>query len=311
MSKDLKTFEAGLATSAAPFYLIPFKKGANDYVDGAVYANCPAKVALDEKGKLWPNEGTSLDILLSLGTGLQPRGKPKIPKLLKYGFFKPILKMFERQMDTEETWEDLESNSLPATQARLHRLNPSIQGDQGGYVEIFHFLEIDNLSRQANAWAEENASCIRHIGNLLIAGLFFFEPDPETTSDDGMKLSGSVRCRLQHESETLRALFTTRVQGFWCAAVTKAEVLQLGSLPDGRWQSIRYRSGSTGSIPTVEDADGTKKFRLACSLDDNHQDGTYHVIAVQLTNEATKLPISGFPATLSDLNERSKSLWLQ
>lgn len=126
--KDMKIWEAALATPAAPFYLPPFykKPGNADYIDGAVYANCPAKVANEEVGKLWPNEGISLDILLSLGTGRQAKKKPKIPKATRYGVFIPILHMFERQMDTDRIWDDLVRNSH--VRDRLRRLNPNVQG---------------------------------------------------------------------------------------------------------------------------------------------------------------------------------------
>jgi len=152
--KDMKVWEAGLATSAAPFYLPPFRKQNADYVDGAVFANCPAKVAIEEVGKLWPNEGTSLDILLSLGTGHQTKKKPKIPKAIRYGVFIPILHMFERQMDTERIWAELVRSSNANVEARLHRLNPDIQGQAGDYVDINHHQELEHLLYSVDEWAK-------------------------------------------------------------------------------------------------------------------------------------------------------------
>ena len=114
-AKDMRIWEAARATSAAPFYLPPFFKQPRDYsyVDGAVYANCPAKVAIEEKDELWPENGASLDILLSLGTGIQSRKKDKMSKLVRYGVLTPLFKMFERQMDTK-SWDDLVRMSPPS-----------------------------------------------------------------------------------------------------------------------------------------------------------------------------------------------------
>jgi len=103
--KDMKIWEAALATSAAPSYLPPFEKIETNaqYVDGAVYANCPAEVAYGEMEKLWPKSGASLDVLVSLGTGDQKAKNNETPTLVNLGFFVSIRAMFQRQLDSKSS----------------------------------------------------------------------------------------------------------------------------------------------------------------------------------------------------------------
>jgi hypothetical protein len=313
--KDMKIWQAGLATSAAPFYLPPFRKqpGNADYVDGAVYANCPAKVAVEEVSKLWPNEGTSLDILLSLGTGHQTKKKPRIPKAIRYGVFIPILHMFERQMDTERIWDEL-VGSNPKLKARLHRLNPDIQGRLGTYVDINHHEELEHLLNSVDGWTKNGGAAeIRRISYALIANLFFFEPDPETLAKEGSTLRGSIRCRLRHGSEAVQVLLEKKVVGFWHATVMRAEVPEVDNVTSSRWRPIRDISGGRNRpAQMIVEEGNTKKFRLNFQLDDNTGGGSlYQVLAVQLDGNQAKIPISGFPATMEELNQRSKAKWLQ
>ncbi|KAK0751410.1 acyl transferase/acyl hydrolase/lysophospholipase [Schizothecium vesticola] len=100
--KDMTIWEAAMATSAAPFYLPPFEKREikTKYVDGAVYANCPAQLAFAEMEKLWPNGTASLDALVSLGTGMQKaKAAHDLPSLVNLGFFVTLRAMFQRQLD--------------------------------------------------------------------------------------------------------------------------------------------------------------------------------------------------------------------
>jgi hypothetical protein len=315
IDKDMKIWQAALATSAAPFYLPPFYKqpGNADYIDGAVYANCPAKVAIEEVGKLWPNEGTSLDILLSLGTGRQTKKKPKIPKAIRYGVFIPILHMFERQMDTERIWDDIMRNS--PIKDRLHRLNPDVRGQSGHYVDINHHQELQHLLDSVGDWTKTSgAAHIGQISRVLIASLFFFEPDPKHLPKEGATLRGSVRCRLRHESEAIRVLIENRVMGFWYTTVTKTEVSQLQGLADSRWRPIRDNlRGKIRATEMIVEEGSTRNFRLNFHFPPQPDSASapYQVLAVQLDKGLERIPISGFPATLEELDRRSKAQWLQ
>ena len=51
---EMRTWEAGLATAAAPFYFPEYYKPETkkDYVDGALHANFPGAYALEEMDKI-------------------------------------------------------------------------------------------------------------------------------------------------------------------------------------------------------------------------------------------------------------------
>jgi predicted acylesterase/phospholipase RssA len=303
ISKDMKAFEGGLATAAAPFYFSPFRKGGTDYVDGAVYANCPAGVALDEKEKLWPNNGSSLDILISLGTGSQKREKNKVPWPLRYGFMGPVLKMFERQTNSEMMWERTYDASPDARKSKMHRLNPEIHGKNGKHVELFDWDEEDSLLEQVERWTITEKALLQGLANRLIASLFFFEPSsPQPLDADRPWFTGSIRCRLRHGSEALHRLLA-RIQGFSYGTVSRDDIPRVSQLADGRWHPIPTHTVFVQEGPT-------QKFRVSCELPFDGAEGTYQVVIVHLAGEQEKLPISGFPATSHELADRSKSQWL-
>jgi hypothetical protein len=64
----------------------------------------------------------------------------------------------------------------------------------------------------------------------------------------------------------------------------------------------------------VVQEDSMSKFRLKFRLDPipgAPSGAVSQVIAVELKGYSEKIAISGFPASLSELNERSKAQWLQ
>jgi hypothetical protein len=264
-------------------------------------------------GRLWPNDGTSLDILLSLGTGRQLKKKRKIPLGIKYGFFTPIIHVFERQMDTERTWDELVRNSLAVVKPRLYRLSPEIQGESGRYVDLDDHHELEHLLDLVHTWTGAGgAADIKHISRMLIASLFFFEPDLENLPQDGETFCGSVRCRLQHASDALKVLLEDRVTGFWHGTAAKAEIPELEKLASARWRPIKVNAKSPAQMVVQEDS--MSKFRLKFRLDPipgAPSGAVSQVIAVELKGYSEKIAISGFPASLSELNERSKAQWLQ
>lgn len=94
--EEFKIWEAGLATSAAPFYFRAFNKPENktDYVDGGLHNNCPARYAVDEIRRIWPNSGHSkMDLLVSVGTSIQKK-HVKVPKALEIESFQDICAAF-------------------------------------------------------------------------------------------------------------------------------------------------------------------------------------------------------------------------
>ena len=97
---EMKAWEAGLATAAAPFYFKPLTKTetGKEYLDGAVHANMPISYALTEIGKIWPElGGAPPDMLVSVGTGRQ-ESELKFPDVLDIGGLKRLCKVFHQNL---------------------------------------------------------------------------------------------------------------------------------------------------------------------------------------------------------------------
>jgi predicted acylesterase/phospholipase RssA len=73
-NQELELWEAAAASTAAPPFFSPFydKKTNQEYLDGALFNNNPARLACHESHQIWPEVARlPPDLLLSLGTGKQ------------------------------------------------------------------------------------------------------------------------------------------------------------------------------------------------------------------------------------------------
>jgi len=315
-SRDMAIWEAALATSAAPIYLPTFRKDTTNYVDGAMYANCPVRLALEEKDRIWHHDGASLDVLVSLGTGRQEK-KWKPPKILSYSFFRPMIKSFEEQMNSTVNWEKVQSASSALAKARLYRLNPRVRGKSGGYVDLDDHQDMAFLRSGIEDGAllqPDEETTIQRVARTLLAHLFFFEPDEQHPRPGA--LHGSIRCRLPHETQATIALLRDKVMGFYSTLATKEEAATVASIPSGRWEPLHGASGHAKPSEMIheeifEDGSSIKKFRLDCTLgSDVMEIRPYSILAVRLVGVDETLPISGFPATVTDLRERWATRWV-
>ena len=312
--KELKTWEAGLATSAAPLYFRPFKKAATekDYVDGALHANFPATIALDEISKIWPGSA-HLDILLSVGTGIQEK-EYRIPSVAKIGGVEKIFAMFYNSLDTERSYKALmDASQVNLACHRIHRLNAHIQG---GYIALDDHKKLEELERMVKNQVKGEGGVLHSLGkrivevaDLLIANLFFLEPDEGTlfspslrdpVSPQRIKFFGSIRCRLAHESPELKQL-VNKVDEFWLKEIVSANPGELDRddptlvpctvipLTDGQRSNIRMHR---------------KRFRVQITITTFDPINTQQLIAVKLKGRTRAIPISGFPVTLQELQKR-------
>ncbi|KAK0665359.1 hypothetical protein QBC41DRAFT_339894 [Cercophora samala] len=244
LSRDFKIWEAGMATSAAPFYLPPFRKeenGGDEYVDGAVKENCPARVAMDEREKIWGAGGEDrkgvahLDALVSLGTGNQGPKPDKTPTALKFRGFDVLKGMVRGLMDTEKIWDEVVRRAGRGERGRMFRLNPVLKPP---YVELYQCEEVGRLLRETGEWAKSGGGGrgeIKKVARVLMAGMFFFEvadaysPPSSTQQDgggaDGKLLRGSIRCRLRHQSPAVKELLG-KVRGFYHTELTVEEAAE-------------------------------------------------------------------------------------
>lgn len=328
--KEIKVWEAGLATAAAPFYFRPFKKEetSKDYVDGALHANLPIKYALEELANLWPNSDcdTSLDVLVSVGTGIQQK-ELDIPSILKIGGFQQIYTNFQANLDTDRLWRELIKNfSYPTqTRNRIQRLNAEIEGDYVALDEYKKMKAMENMVGQQLEQIDDEpsplATKVAKVADILIASLFFFEPDVSKLADGKFgdpaaartyQLNGSIRCRLMKNSQELKRLLNI-VDGFWQQEVTKrASSIKSSSIEENNdFTRISFSNSERNRIMM-----GDAWFKVNCIMSTQDPIEMQQVIAITLhpTNEEEKanlpekIPISGFPISFHDLQKKAKML---
>lgn len=325
--KEMKVWEAGLATAAAPFYFPPFVKAETmkNYVDGALHANLPIQYALEEMANLWPNLGseTLLDALVSVGTGIQ-RKELDIPKILEIGGFKQICTNFHNNINTERLWKKLISNSSysPELRHRIHRLNANIPNE---YVALDDYKKMgameDMVARQMEGSTGSPSPLAMNIAktaDILTASLFFFEPDPLGLADTNFsgsatagrcELKGSIRCRLAKNSQELKKLLNI-VDGFWKAEIKNASPsLTPTSLENNNWTQVKPGNWKNG-VKT-----GGAWFNVDCTISTHEPTEMQQVIAVSLIPPKEEeqhysykpLPISGFPISFKELQRKAMS----
>jgi patatin-like phospholipase len=318
--KDIKIWEAALATSAAPLYFRPFmhENTQTEHVDGALWANCPARVALTEMSRLWPTQAASLDILVSLSSGKQTKKPGWIPDALKFKGFDEIVECFHRLLDTQDRWRSIwESFHGLDEQSRLHRLDPPISG---AHVALYHYDRMEDLMKDVAGWATgDGYSRIHTVSKILMASLFFFEPDAESSPTDPNyeTMGGEIRCRLKHadyNSSNIGDLskLLQKIEGFQysvCRTSSLAELEHVENHAQDSWSTIWEHKANSTSIFTYED--GKRKFRLRHIIQIRRGDDLRPVIALKFKDVNQRFPISGFPASLREMRKRAELTYLQ
>jgi hypothetical protein len=312
-AKDMKIWEAALATSAAPWYLPPFIKNDKDYWDGATYANCPAETAYVETKALWPRNGASLDILVSLGTGMQKPRKEETAGTAKdvlWGFLATAKNALQRQTDSKEGWNAFANIKAPASiRYKLRRIDPPLGGESR--------IELDDFKRMAEAKIStknylgpggDGRVALEETAHMLLANLFFFELEEMKTHPADDILEGTIRCRLEHNSQPLQQLLAKVNVFAYMSTVQYPE--EEGNGPN--WKSIPKTISTAARASGLAD-DSLPRFRLPVTLRDRQGGGRPQVIALNFVGmpDKTMFPISGFPARVSELKQRANQRWLQ
>lgn len=315
-TKEMKIWEAALATSAAPFYFPRFEKGETkkNYTDGALHSNFPVQYTLEEIARIWPmadGEKPPLDILLSVGTGIQER-EIKIPSVLKIGGFEAVATSFHNNLDCSRKWHEFKALHMADKylHRKVHRLNATIEGD---YVALDHYKRMhsidEDISRQVKdpAFATE----IDALANILTASLFFFEPTRsshiEVPSRDGARLPGSIRCRLARDSTPLKNLLEL-IESFWYKEIRNDKEL----LEAGHWTKLSISDQLRTKVRTQREW-----LRIPYTINAIQNYGTQQVLAVtfrrhsllmKLREVQIPVPISGFPASFQSLEKKARTI---
>ena len=310
---EMKVWEAGLATSAAPFYFKPFNKAETnkDYVDGALHANLPINYSLSEIKNIWPELGHAPpDVLVSVGTGEQV-SELEFPDVLDIGGLKKLCKSYHQNLDTGRLWREFcESNKNDCSlMERIHRLNAKIDPP---YIALDKHDRMADLAEMVHAQMQSPSSqlaeSVGQVVNVLIASLFFFEP---LSPDEGdaiehrsseprptFRLRGTIRCRLARGGMAVKQLARHVLRFAHKELATKRsnEDDQNGWLPLPVGDDVRH---------TAQNRDGW--FRVPVQVLVHEEEPARQVFAVVLRgrDEEAPMPISGFPVTLKDLRARA------
>ena len=265
---------------------------------------------------------------------------PGKTKASMWEFLETAKNTFQRKLDSKEGWNEFFKVTAPQTlQYKLKRIDPPIGGEKR--VELDHYRRMDGIQDDVERHLGPGGagrSGLEEVARLLIANLFFFEPhDIEHVNPDDDILEGSIRCRLEHGSTPLRQLFK-RKPTFWSASAIRYPVEDSALA----WRQISDGLGGKGSTKLHEEEEEDRekekeeeekedidnegsiqgqdigKFILAHSVRGRRGSDRLQIIAVHLsgwTDDTLKIPlripISGFPAKMSDLKQRASQRWLR
>ncbi len=320
-AKEWKIWEAGMATSAAPFYFRPFERESvrKDYVDGALAANFPVPVALEEVARIWQGlDGNKplLDILVTVGTGIQAQGGRPLPTFLKIGGAEEVWHNLNNNMNSEKNWCKFKRTHGKDAEfiGRLHRLNSQLEepimmlDDQRRMHQICEDLERHPKASPSHLTAAHS----------LIANLFFFEPNAsqkERQPANRKALAGTIRCRLARDSAALKEL-VMRIDGFWYQQGSTATTTTSSNwASDERsWAPIELSNQDLNQVRTNK-----QWLRIKHTIVSSAEAGeAQQVIAVrlrkrlldppnaQVADTSNLIPISGFPASFNSLQKKAK-----
>ncbi|KAF7504590.1 hypothetical protein GJ744_002085 [Endocarpon pusillum] len=248
-SLEMKTWEAAVATSAAPSYFKPFyhEPAGRFYLDGALYNNNPVKVAHSERQILWPDVSSKApDIFLSIGTGqneeevknktrataaegrdmdAEVKKKRKSTSRIRrwHQIFSVMLRRIDSILNAETAWSEFcamsDLDSENTKRERYIRINPNLGDNVPRLDEKKQLHKLREDAKKALQSPGMRAE-IERTSYRLIASLFYYQrkTPPLLGHDNSVSCSGAIRCRLtdrpEEKSIYIRALgefFSQRV----------------------------------------------------------------------------------------------------
>ncbi|KAK4194079.1 hypothetical protein QBC40DRAFT_189012, partial [Triangularia verruculosa] len=190
--KEMKVWEAVLATSAAPRYFKPYIQPATgkSFIDGGLYYNCPALIVHQERQILWKDvRYRQPDIVLSIGTGMgrepedaQATDRVVPPTISSWGdIINAFLGMVHNQLDTERAWADyytrVAMTNSDEDRQRHIRLNVQFDGVRPGLDKVDQLGLLEDTAR-VSASADPK---IRDAADRLVASSFYYEREGPVT----------------------------------------------------------------------------------------------------------------------------------
>ncbi|KAI9853560.1 MAG: hypothetical protein M1813_002066 [Trichoglossum hirsutum] len=270
---------------------------------------------MNEYPKIWPNcRMASPDVLVSVGTGIFDKHKLELPKVFEDSWLSSLLNSYLSNINGEATWERFwkqYQESYPHIYYRLNFRLPSEMNyctlDQYGRMdELLAAFDaslsenqpgdpLDHSEGELSSWNQNINDKITQIANILIAKLFYFEPDRKQEvnyrgREPSYRLSGKILCRLRRNSDPLKKLVEQissfrAEEGSQPLGLNNGTVIRFG---EELCAAFRDRSNRFSVSHTIETVDPNKMQIISISL--TRASG---LVPIHL------LPISGFPCTFS------------
>jgi hypothetical protein len=229
------------ATSAAPTFFKPYTHSATGivYKDGALKYNNPIRIADSERRSIWRSGNNSLDLHLSIGTGVNQEYFTQLPGNSRRGSEGTVQGHDRRSktgigvlidiatdavkstMDSESEYESFRQDLHDKeTRKRYHRLNVRINDGQPTPA-LDDFKQIRRLKELARIYceSEDMKPRLEEVARKLVSSTFYFEKESWSRSSRDWVCQGIIHSRFSAErDEALRALlqkglrFTVRIE---------------------------------------------------------------------------------------------------
>lgn len=175
MISTCKIYQGVTASAAAPIFFAPYKIDDTYFVDGALSANNPTELALNEGLRLW-SDSKELDYILSLGTGIPPNEN------VSDNIFSWASSLAAKATDPNSIHqrEKLHFKRIEATtkEKKYFRFNPP---DISVELDSTHANSLDELITLTNNYLDQDhvQKKIKTLTNIIIAKSFYICSDIE------------------------------------------------------------------------------------------------------------------------------------
>lgn len=171
-------------------------------MDGALYHNCPVKVAFHEQKLIWDDVSTCLpDLLVSIGTGCDG---PEENLRQKSGFLKESNSSFLARLyrtahdrlddilDCRRIWDTFMADNVQSDSEASHRfvrVNPDLGQKRPKMDDV---SQLPNVEAAVRRYIGNHGRELEEIGDRLVASTFFFETDANSVkqADDEFTCRG-------------------------------------------------------------------------------------------------------------------------
>ncbi|EPS35758.1 hypothetical protein H072_10759 [Dactylellina haptotyla CBS 200.50] len=311
---EFKLWEVARATFAAPKYFKAYSHTVSNeiYIDGGIYNYNPIYIADAERRLIWPEvQHSPPDLVLSLGSGYNPRPKPRKQKKFRArGVAQTMERLqwiatdhIESSVAADETWKSWLATRPPSRnqgENRYVRLNIKFEE----YDDPPHFDDLNAFQRiefEARKQTQSFGKQIKLLADHLICSTFYFEVNEMSRFSDfdgytrEVRCKGTIHCRLNLQPTDIRKL------GMFFLSLNDRRNL------DPSWKpyfTVRERTRERAIQPRYFISEKVTSEMLNLSRFDFPQiefiaSGEDALIEISLClDKSSEFPISGFPCQI-------------